>query len=297
MRDPFEDLPEVLPRTPRRPLVVAQPPAPPRPLVDDEEELGARIPSPRSTLAEAAADLHRAQLASGYLRADRAMVSFPAPRRTIFGLFHDYPWLFALIAGACIVILVLASAPTRTVISRYSQQGEDEIHVASAQAEPVPDGEHSILGQPTISADDINTVLAQYGSPAMGTGQIWFGLGKQYGIDPAYALAFFIEESSAGTNARWDGLKPDGSTTHNIGNISCAGYPRCLGRWRDYGSWEEGIQDWYRLIADEYVRDRGTSTVEQIIPIYAPSFENDVAAYIQVVVGLVDKWRHQGVSQ
>jgi len=159
----------------------------------------------------------------------------------------------------------------------------------------VPAGEHSVVGAPSISADDVDAVLAQYNSPAQGTGKSWIELGKKYHIDPAYALAFFIHESSAGTNPRWDGMKPDGSTTHNIGNISCAGYSRCLGRWRDYGSWDEGIEDWYRVIHDEYVQGRGTQTVEQIMPIYAPSFENDVDTYVQTVVMLVDGWRRQGV--
>jgi hypothetical protein len=35
-------------------------------------------------------------------------------------------------------------------------------------------------------------------------------------------------------------------------------------------------------------------TVEQIIPVYAPSFENDVNNYVRTVVDLADAWR-QGV--
>jgi hypothetical protein len=33
------------------------------------------------------------------------------------------------------------------------------------------------------------------------------------------------------------------------------------------------------------------------MPIYAPSFENDVDTYVQTVVMLVDGWRRQGVSR
>jgi hypothetical protein len=86
------------------------------------------------------------------------------------------------------------------------------------------------------------------------------------------------------------GRKPDGSTTHNIGNIICAGYPTCYGRFRDYASWEAGIEDWYRLIAVEYVEWRGVHTVEEIVPIYAPVVENDVPAYINAVNRLVAEW-------
>lgn len=169
-----------------------------------------------------------------------------------------------------------------------------------APAEPemlqleAPTGESSLLGAPTISAQSIDAILAEYGSPAVGSGQAFYDLGLQYGIDPAYALAFFIHESSAGTNPGWAGIKPGGGTTHNIGNIICAGYPTCYNRFRDYPGWTEGIDDWYKLISVEYINGRGTHTVEQIIPIYAPSFENNVPAYVQAVNDMVNQWRREG---
>jgi hypothetical protein len=215
--------------------------------------------------------------------------------------------LMILVALVCVPVILMFLQSPKTFVSSYSgARFSDTVGNAVSNflnqasdtqklAANVPIGEHTVVGAPSITADAVDRVLAEYNSPARGTGQIWIGLGKKYGIDPAYALAFFIHESSAGTNPRWDGMKPDGSTTHNIGNISCAGYPRCLGRWRDYGSWDEGIEDWYRVIHDEYVVGRGTQTVEQIMPIYAPSFENDVDTYVQTVVTLVDGWRQQGV--
>ena len=148
-----------------------------------------------------------------------------------------------------------------------------------------------MLGPPSLTAAQIDRLLASWQSPAAGTGAAWVAYGVQYGIDPAYALAFFIHESGAGTAPGWAGRKPDGGTTHNIGNIICAGYRRCYGRFRDYASWEEGIADWYRLIAVEYVAWRGVHTVEEIVPIYAPAVENNVQAYIDAVNRLVAAWR------
>jgi hypothetical protein len=110
------------------------------------------------------------------------------------------------------------------------------------------------------------------------------------GIDPVYALAFFMHESNLGTNPEWSGIKPDGTTTHNVGNIICAEYSRCHGRFRDYPDWETGIHDWYRLIQDEYITGRGLETVEQIVPVYAPETENDVAQYIDVVRDYAAQW-------
>lgn len=158
-----------------------------------------------------------------------------------------------------------------------------------------PAGDYRVQGPPSLTPQQIDRILKSYGSPAAGTGQIWYDLGVKYGIDPAFAVAFFIHESGAGTSPNWAGLKPDGSTTHNIGNIICAGYPTCYGRFRDYRSWAEGIEDWYRLIAVEYIRWRGASTVDEIVPIYAPAFENDVQGYIDTIKRLVDEWRTFGV--
>lgn len=146
---------------------------------------------------------------------------------------------------------------------------------------------------PSISPAHIDRILESYGSPAVGTGQMWYDLGVQYHIDPAYAVAFFIHESSAGTNPAWAGWKGDGSTTHNVGNIICAGYATCYGRFRDYPTWTDGIADWYRLIAVEYIEGRGHQTVADVIPVYAPSFENNVDAYIGAVEKLVRTWRDE----
>lgn len=145
---------------------------------------------------------------------------------------------------------------------------------------------------PSISAEFIDTLMCdQYHSSACGTGQIWIRLGLHYHIDPAYAVAFFIHESSAATDPGWAGWKPDGSHTFNIGNIVCAGYPTCYGRFRSYASWEEGIEDWFRLIRVEYIGGRGHVTVDDVVPVYAPSFENDVGNYKNTVSALVAEWR------
>jgi hypothetical protein len=163
-----------------------------------------------------------------------------------------------------------------------------EAHTAAPMAAVAPLG--SLQGPPSVSATQIDAVLASYDSPATGTGATWIALGQQYGIDPAYALAFFIHESSAGTAPGWAGLKPDGSTTHNIGNVICAGYPTCYGRFRDYGGWREGIEDWFRLLSNEYF-PKGLTTVESIIPVYAPASDNNnEAAYIHSVNEMVASW-------
>ena len=142
-----------------------------------------------------------------------------------------------------------------------------------------------VVCQPSLSVDFLNHVLVFYGSPASGKGQALYDLGVSYGIDPAYALAFFLHESSMGRAGY-------AATTRSLGNIICTpGYPLCVGRFRAYVQWEDGFRDWYRLIRDEYVA-RGLDTVSRIIPVYAPSADNNnVPGYVYAVDHAVEVWR------
>ncbi|GAC1364190.1 MAG: hypothetical protein NVSMB42_23960 [Herpetosiphon sp.] len=150
----------------------------------------------------------------------------------------------------------------------------------------------AVVHAPTIKPAQIDQVLQHYHSPAAGQGQVIYDLGVKYGIDPAISLAFFIHESGAGSNPAWAGLKSDGSTTHNIGNIVCTSGYRCYGRFRDYGTWRDGIDDWYKLIKDLYVGEWGRTTVEEIIPKYAPAADNNnELAYINSVKNMVSGWQ------
>jgi len=281
--DDFDDLPEQQRRAPISPRA-AVPPRPLRDVYDDEVEYARPRVSP---LADARADLHRAES----LRGPGRVSSVELP---LYGEMRRNPLLMVIVAAISVgVIFMLLSRPAATSISvfRDPASSSGELTGPVVAAAPAPNGEHTLVGPPTLTAAQIDTVLAEYNSPAVGTGEDWVRLGKQYGLDPAYALAFFVVESTAGTAQGWAGWKEDGSSTHNIGNIICAGYSTCHGRFRDYGSWQEGIEDWYQLIAVEYVEGRGISTVEQIIPIYAPAFENDVPAYVGNVEGMVSEWR------
>ena len=78
----------------------------------------------------------------------------------------------------------------------------------------------------------------------------------------------------------------------DTGNIrASAGYAQIEG-YRAYRSWTAGFEDWYKLIKNLYIGQWSLTTVEQIIPVYAPSSDNnDVSAYISAVENAVDRWR------
>ncbi len=248
----------------------------------------------------------RERVHSSMRQTDALRPAFSVPYRPLSSalptpLSNHQLMLIVFIVSIVIIILLWPGNPLKNIsnyVATHAGLTTLQSNLAASSGEParVP-GDYNLQGAPSLNARQIDAILASYDSPATGTGQIWLQLGRDYGIDPAFAVAFFILESSAGTNPGWAGLKPDGGTTHNVGNIICAGYQRCYGRFRDYASWEEGIADWYRLIDVEYIKGRGTVTVEQILPIYAPSFENDVQGYINGVTGMVDGWKINGVPQ
>lgn len=157
---------------------------------------------------------------------------------------------------------------------------------------PIPTGPYSVLGKPTISADSINQILAAYHSPAAGKGQALYDLGVKYNIDPAFALAFFMHESTFGTRG-------EAKTTMSLGNLRCIPNASCVdqdrGGYAAFPSWEAGFQAWYQLIRNLYVAQWGLTTVDMIIPKYAPTADHDnESAYINSLKHAINTW-HAGL--
>jgi hypothetical protein len=172
-----------------------------------------------------------------------------------------------------LVIVLFLYQSTVEALALLPASSLSSLSAVKSAAAPPALGSDRVVGGPSLSAGFINHVLAVAGSPAAGTGQALYDLSVQYDIDDAYALATFWHESSYG-KAGW------AFTDHSLGNIVCAGYPTCNQRFRWYASWQEGYADFYRLIAREYVA-RGLVTLDTIIPVYAPSVENNPAEYIK----------------
>lgn len=215
-------------------------------------------------------------------------------------------WL--AVTGVCVValLMVVINGATHGRLARYGNRVPVPGYAASAagavaeidttseaqKAEPsVPSeippaqGNYDITGTPTISVGKIEEVLRKYGSPAVGKGQALYDIGMKYGINPAFALAFFVHESGCGT-------KGVARFTHSLGNIRWTqGFDNYEG-YRSYSSWEAGMEDWYKLITDLYINGWGLRTVDAIIPVYAPSGDNNnPPVYIQSVKSMVDSWR------
>jgi hypothetical protein len=155
---------------------------------------------------------------------------------------------------------------------------------------------YQVTGKPSISAHFIDTILCTWHSPTCGKGQKLYDLGVQYGIDPVFALAFFLNESSFGTAGM-------ARATLALGNERCIDDRPCVNAlggecqagqscYAQFYSWEDGFEHWYMLIRDLYIRQWHLTTVEAIVPTYAPAADHNVPAhYIAVVEHAVDLWR------
>jgi hypothetical protein len=185
-----------------------------------------------------------------------------------------------------LLTLVMVGLFWSLVRSAFLNRILDEVSsaVGVSVAASAPAGSSSIVGRPSLTASFINEALTVAHSPAVGLGQAMVADSLSFHIDDVYALAFFWHESRFGRLGV-------AAVTHSLGNIVCTpGYPSCDGRFRSYASWQAGCLDWFRLLATEYL-PRGLTTVEQIVPVYAPASENAVSAYITAVVSAVKTWR------
>lgn len=236
---------------------------------------------------------------SGSLRVGESWLSFQSTRRRL----ESGRLLLCLVSLIlCLVVLcsiVISQRPASPELVSYvggqvydMQVGGDRAAtwqqsepLVAAKAQSASNSSYAVLSTPTISANFINRVLVSYNSPATGKGQALYDLGVKYGIDPAFALAFFMHESSFGTQG-------EAQASLSLGNLRCIPNFKCQDGYAWFTTWEDGFQAWYELIRNLYVSQWGLTTINQIIPKYAPAADNnDEAAYIASVEHAISTWR------
>jgi hypothetical protein len=156
-----------------------------------------------------------------------------------------------------------------------------------AQFQP---GQYNPLGPTSISLATFQYFLKQGDSPALSEAATMYNACIKLYCDPAVALAFFQHESSMGRA----GAAAENKSFGNI--LGVAGSP-CRaaagnGSFKVYPSWTDGIIDWAILMRETYAINWKLFSLEQILPRYAPSSDNnDPNGYINTVKKLVDKYR------
>ena len=146
-------------------------------------------------------------------------------------------------------------------------------------------GELPIIGGPSLDARRVDGILAAYGSPLHGQGKQIVGLSTRYQLDDAVALAFFVMESRAGTQG-------EAALTRSFGNLRPMPGEPAMDGYRSYATWLDGATEWFQVLHKLYVGQLNLTTVEAIVPVYAPSTDyNDPASMIFGIRQLVHCWR------
>ncbi len=194
-----------------------------------------------------------------------------------------------LVVGCALLLLVFWWVVTQAGLSSLALLVHLPIVWSPASSSSQSEQSSSVLGPPTVSAAFIDRVLSAYHSPAAGLGQALYDDGVRTGIDPVYALAFFMHESSFGTTG-------EARKTLALGNERCIPDRPCVdldrGGYAQMQSWEDGFAHWFSLILTLYVKQWHRVTIEQMIPKYAPGSDgNDEEGYIAAIEHAVDTWR------
>lgn len=187
----------------------------------------------------------------------------------------------------------------------------------------------------SISAEKIDEVISRYkwrgilpsGYPGNeapqpnkleGKGAFFVEMGQKYKINPAYALAFAIKETSLGTTGFHVYNAEEGKWGYNLYGITGGGWlpDKCIagfnGRFCGYRRWEDSIEEYFALLSEGYVggqlavaKQDGAgkgqlacpcTTIDRILPWYAPYFENDTDLYIQQIKNWLDEWGASGTD-
>src|SRR5689334_1034372 len=149
--------------------------------------------------------------------------------------------------------------------------------------------DYPIKGDPTITRQRFQATLAATPrSPVTDQADLAYDTCRQFGVNPAVALAFFVKESSKGTDGiavqtlnwgnlirPWDASRATGRTVTAFGHD----FPI-------YKSWLDSLADFCDLITSDRAPFAGEKrgTIRSLVPRYAPPFENNTALYIQQAI-------------
>jgi hypothetical protein len=210
--------------------------------------------------------------------------SFNLPRVTPSG------WLVSI---ATVVILVVWAIFTGAFT--FTKKGT-LVWADTSQVKVISSGDYRPIAPPSISLKVFSKFLQEFNSPALSEAEAMYRIIVAEGGDPAFALAFFEHESSLGKSGV-------AVYTKSIGNIRCTPgyqcyYTQANGAFRQYQNWSDGAQDWVRLLKSNTYLGRGLLTIDQIMPVYAPTADkNNPIAYAQGVKDRVENLRNREIKE
>lgn len=145
----------------------------------------------------------------------------------------------------------------------------------------------TFTGPARISLQKFTEVLAYYKSPVTAEAGDLYALIVGYGLDPAVALAFFVQESGAGTAVGYCSGQ-NSLNNKNWGNVRGDENGAC--GFMKFPTWRAGLDWWCKAMIKYYV-NKNLNHMEDAIPVYAPASDgNDVNEYLSTMYLLMLRW-------
>lgn len=142
-----------------------------------------------------------------------------------------------------------------------------------------------------ITAEQINQVLETRGSTKAknsNIGEIIVQESKKANINAGVVFGMFAVETGWGSSNLF-------LNNNNVGGLECIKGYACNGRWASFPTVRESFQNKIRILKTIYVGE-GLVTLNQVINKYAPSDENDVEGYINMIGSVITTTQSQHVS-
>jgi hypothetical protein len=179
----------------------------------------------------------------------------------------------------------VSPSPTPALVAASPTSRAQRAKAIPSAAPPTVDvaGEMQVAGPASVDTAVVDAALRREGSPLAGLGETIVAEGRHWGIDPVYLVAFVTY---------FDAGAPLPVAAHNVGHIRAVGAETAINGYRVFPTWQAGIDAWYRLIATLYVRRWGLTTLDRIVPVYAPgSGRRSVEAELNTLRAAVEALR------
>lgn len=198
------------------------------------------------------------------------------------------------ISFAILLILMLTGLAflphnENTLVGSASQVTQTPVDSSQNTAKPPAidaNNPYTVVRQPTLNAQQIDTILKAYHSPLAGKGQVFYNWGKTYNIDPVFLLAISMHDTELGKTAH-------AQQTHSLTILGCYQGVHCLNRYAAYDSWDKSIKDLY-IIFTYYIQTWHETTVDTIVPTFNAPVANTPSkqqADVRSIKHMMDEWR------
>jgi len=145
--------------------------------------------------------------------------------------------------------------------------------------------DYPIKSDPTITQGRFRDVLAANPrSPVTDQADQAYAICRQFGVNPAVALAFFIKVSLGGTSYGAGG-SPD---QHNWGNLRDpnSGFTQIL----SFPTWQQGLVYWCTRLTTVY-KNNGWTTLSTIVPRYFSGMSGDPQSIAAELSTMIAAWK------